>query len=205
MRIAEPVRRVGHAEAAEDLVEGAGLGVEDPVPDDARDRDREDLRQVVRGPQDARRAGTHVLPDVVEQHGGEQEADQRRQHHHREDHPQRVLKGVPERAVVQQRPVVVQADPDLRGQPALPPVQRVPEVQPERDEDDHGERHGARYQVEPVDAPRSAAVGRDGLHRHRDHLLVRREWGRGVRGPRQGSGPRTRRHHFPVMSFLPDS
>ena len=136
-RLGQPQRRVLDAQAVEDPVEQAPVGLEDVVEDE-RDGDRGgDLGQEV---DDLERR--REVPDAVHercQHQRQREDDGQERHAQQD----RVDDGVDEHLVVQQPGVVVEADEHLV--PTVHLVQAQPEGvdgRPDHEQQEQGQRHG---------------------------------------------------------------
>ena len=158
VRAAEPVvLQAAEADGLEDDVERAVLRPQDPADHDRGDGDGEDLRQVVGSAQEAREPPAELLADEVEEHRGQQQAEQGGQDDHGHDHPDAVEERGPELGILQQGRPVVEADED-RGQDAAPRGEAEVDVPDQRNEDDDREQHESGDEVEPESAAATASA-----------------------------------------------
>ena len=95
------------------------MGIENPAPQDAGHGNRQDLRQVIAGAEKARRRLPEAGADIVEQHRGDDQADDGRDHRHGHDEEQRVLQRGPEGGVGEEAFVIAEAD-EFRPADAAP-------------------------------------------------------------------------------------
>jgi hypothetical protein len=198
-RVTQPVARQRvQVHRAQDGVQRPVARVQDPPPDDAGHRHRQDLRQVQPRAEQAGGAVAEPLGQIVEQHRGQQQPDQRRHHRHRHDQQRDVLEGRPEVGVVQQAGVVRQADPPGRADPR-PPGEAQADGHEQRHHDDAQGQQGAGDEEDQI-----AAAGRRPPAPARADPPV--GGGRGAgRSSRRRPDPRSARLPRPDPTHLPRS